>query len=138
MPDSSPLVATGDVDRDGVRIGVKQGSAYDLFLSRRLEHATVVRAAEGVDAFVTDGLEAGAGIRSPATAFASGRPGLRVLEPAFMQIQQAACLPRRRPPEALAYLHELVEELRANGFVAESLRRSRRDDATVAPLVADR
>ncbi|MEO6998541.1 MAG: transporter substrate-binding domain-containing protein [Terracoccus sp.] len=131
--DFSPLATTGDVDRDGVRIGVKEGSAYDLFLTRCLEHASVVRGKEGVGAFVSGDLEVAAGIRSPMTAYVLHEPGLRLLEPAFMQIQQAVCLPRPRPPEALAYLHELVEELKASGFVAEGLRRSNRDDATVAP-----
>ncbi|MDN5769250.1 MAG: transporter substrate-binding domain-containing protein [Humibacillus sp.] len=133
VADISPLSTTDDVDRDGVRIGVKEGSAYDLFLTRCLEHATVVRGKEGVDAFVNGGLEVVAGIRAPMTAYVSDEPGLRLLEPAFMQIQQAVCVPRQRPPEALAYLCEVVEELKASGFVAEALRRSNRSDATVAP-----
>lgn len=133
VPVASPLSSPEDVDREGVRIGVKEGSAYDLFLSRHLRQAVVVRGAEGTEAFISGGLEVAAGIRAPITAFVAAETGLRLLEPAFMQIQQAMCLPRRRPPEALAYLHALVEELKASGFVAASLQRSNRSDATVAP-----
>ena len=43
----SPLTTVAQVDSAGVRIGVKQGSGYDLFLTRTLRHATLVRGAEG-------------------------------------------------------------------------------------------
>ncbi|MEU0444720.1 transporter substrate-binding domain-containing protein [Streptomyces tendae] len=39
-PVNSAFASADDVDRDGVRIGVKKGSAYDLYLSRTLRHAT--------------------------------------------------------------------------------------------------
>ena len=58
VPAGADLTTPDDVDRPGVRVGVKQGSAYDLFLTRTLRHATVVRGAEGVDVFREQGLEA--------------------------------------------------------------------------------
>ena len=76
VPCDSPITTAAEVDRDGVRIGVKQGSAYDLFLSRTLQHATVVRGDEGVDVFRELGLEVAAGIRQPMTAFVGGDPGI--------------------------------------------------------------
>ena len=36
-----------------MRIGVKEGSAYDLHLSRTLEHATLERGPEGIDTYST-------------------------------------------------------------------------------------
>ncbi len=42
----APFQTSDEVDRDGVRIGVRNGSAYDLFLSRSLKHADLVRADE--------------------------------------------------------------------------------------------
>lgn len=60
VPRDSGLTTVEDVDVPGIRIGVKQGSAYDLFLSRSLAHATVVRGEEGVDTFRKEGLEVGA------------------------------------------------------------------------------
>ena len=47
VPDDSPLRTVADVDAAGVRIGVKLGSAYDLFLTRTLARATLVRGDEG-------------------------------------------------------------------------------------------
>ena len=116
-----------------MRVGVKRGSAYDLFLTRTLQHATLVRGAEGVDVFAEEGLEAGAGIRQPVTAFASSRPEVRVVDERFMQIQQAVAVPITVPAEAVGWLHDLVEELKASGFVADALARSGQGDATVAP-----
>jgi polar amino acid transport system substrate-binding protein len=133
VPTDSPLASPADVDRQGVRVGVKQGSAYDLFLTRTLEHATVVRGEEGVDVFVEQGLEAGAGIRQPVTTYAAAHPEVRVLEERFMQIEQAVGTSIDRAPATVAFLRDLVEELKASGFVADSLARSGQQDATVAP-----
>ena len=49
VPDGSPITTAAEVDRPGVRVGVNEGSAYDLFLSRTLAHAQVVRGADGFD-----------------------------------------------------------------------------------------
>ncbi|MEV0457684.1 transporter substrate-binding domain-containing protein [Catellatospora methionotrophica] len=133
VPVNSPISAPADVDRSGVRVGVKRGSAYDLFLSRTLERAEVVRGDEGVEVFRAEGLEAGAGIRQPVLDFAATDPGVRVVDEAFMQIRQAVGTRRDRQPQTVRFLHELVEELKASGFVADALRRSGRLDATVAP-----
>lgn len=133
VADDSDLASSGDVDRPGVRIGVKAGSAYDLFLTRTLAHAEVVRGSEGTAVFVEQDLDVAAGIRVPVTDFVAGRPGLRVLEPQFMEIRQAVGIPRSRSDAAVAHVREVVEELKVGGFVADALARSGRRDATVAP-----
>ena len=134
VPADSDVTTVADVDRAGVRIGVKEGSAYDLFLTRTLEHATVVRGEEGVDVFREQGLEAGAGIRQPMTAYAGTHPEVRVVEERFMQIQQAVGTTIGRAPATVAFLRDLVEELKASGFVADALRpsASRRDGRAAA------
>jgi len=132
VPDASPVQVAADVDRPGVRVGVKTGSAYDLHLSRSLAHAEIVRGGEGVEVFADEGLEAGAGIREPATAWVAGHPGTRVVDDAFMQIRQAVGTPAGRCEATQRYLHDLVEELKADGFVAASLARSGQT-APVAP-----
>jgi polar amino acid transport system substrate-binding protein len=133
VPADSPIKAPQDVDRPGIRIGVKRGSAYDLFLTRTLKHATIVRGEEGVEEFRAQRLEAAAGIRQPMTAYVEANPGLRLIGERFMQIQQAVGTTRTRQPQTVEYLRELVEELKATGFVAQALRRSGQLDATVAP-----
>jgi polar amino acid transport system substrate-binding protein len=133
VPADSGLATVADVDRDGVRIGVKHGSAYDLFLTRTLEHATVVRGEEGVDVFRDQGLEAGAGIRQPMNVYAGTHPDVRVVDERFMQIQQAVGTTIHRRPGTVLFLCDLVEELKASGFVAQALVRSGQPDAAVAP-----
>ncbi|WP_218917654.1 transporter substrate-binding domain-containing protein [Nocardioides dokdonensis] len=133
VADASPIGSAAEVDRAGVRVGVKEGSAYDLFLSRTLEQAEPVRGVEGTTVFAEQGLEVGAGIRQPVLDFVAEHPGHRVLEPAFMGIQQAVGTTRSRSAGTLAFLHDVVEELKADGFVADALERSGRRDARVAP-----
>ena len=132
VPAGSPLRSAAEVDRAGVRIGVKQGSAYDLFLTRTLKHATVVRGAEGTEVFLTGNLEAAAGIREPVTEFVAAHPGCRLIEGRFMEISQAVGTAATRPQESIQFLHDVVEELKASGFVADGLRRSGQT-APVAP-----
>jgi polar amino acid transport system substrate-binding protein len=133
VPEDSTITTVADVDHDGVRIGVKTGSAYDLFLSRTLQHASLVRGDDGVDVFRELGLEVAAGIRQPMTAFVDGRPGLRLIAGRFMEIQQAVGTTRARRPETVRFLRDFVEKLKASGFVADALRRANQPDATVAP-----
>lgn len=132
VPQDSPITRTADVDRAGVRIGVNSGSAYDLFLSRTLQHATVVRGDDGVDLFRSEGLEVAAGIRQPMTEFVNTHPGIRLIEGPFMEIQQAMGTTRTRKPDTVKFLRAFVEELKASGFVADALRRANQADATVA------
>jgi polar amino acid transport system substrate-binding protein len=133
VPKDSPLTTVADVDSPGVRIGVKQGSAYDLYLTRTLEHATVVRGTEGTDVFRAESLEAAAGIRQPIAAFVAAHDDVRLIEERFMQIQQAVGTTKGRQPSTVQFLREVVEELKGNGFVAESLKRAGQSDAAVAP-----
>ena len=132
VPDGSPLATVADVDSPGVRIGVKQGSAYDLFLTRSLRRAAVVRGAEGTEVFLTGNLEAAAGIREPVTEFVRTHPGIRLIDGRFMEIRQAVGTTKAKRPETTRFLHGLVEELKASGFIADSLRRSGQT-ASVAP-----
>lgn len=132
VPSDSSITAPLDVDRAGVRVGVKQGSAYDLFLTRTLVHAELVRGAEGVTVFCDEQLEVGAGIRQPVTQWAARQQGVRVVGERFMEIRQAMGVPIGRAPETVAYLGALVEELKASGFVRGSLDASGQPDAQVA------
>ncbi len=122
-----------DVDQPGIRIAVNAGSAYDLFLTRTLKHARVVRAASGPDEFRASRLEAVAGIRQPMTEYAASRSDLRLIDDPFMQIRQAAGTTKTRQPGTIRFLHDLVEELKATGFIATSLARANQPDVTVAP-----
>jgi polar amino acid transport system substrate-binding protein len=138
VPADSNLRAIDDVDRAGVRIAVGNGSAYDLYLTRTIEHAQIVRAPTGNEAiamFERDGLEVAAGVKSPLLRFAASRRDLRVMDGRFMVIEQAMGVPKGRTV-AVAYLRTMIEELKASGFIADALARSGQGDALVAPAAA--
>lgn len=129
----SPLTTPAEVDQPGVRIGVNEGSAYDLYLSRTLAHAQLMRSGDGVAAFGEQHLDAAAGVRQPIEAFVASHSGLRVIEPRFMEIQQAVGTSKARDAETVSFLRAFVEELKADGFIADALDRSGQQGASVAP-----
>ena len=132
----SPLRDPADLDKPGMRIAVGENSAYDLYLKRTLKHATLLRAAGGccknIDLFRAEKLDAAAGVRQPLAAYAKEHAEVRVMEKAFMQIRQAMGTPKGRTAAA-AYLRTFIEEMKANGFVSDALKRSNQPDAQVAP-----
>jgi polar amino acid transport system substrate-binding protein len=132
VPKDSALKTVGDVDRAGVRVGVNKGSAYDLFLTRTLKAAQLVRGDSGIDLFVKDKLDAAAGVKQPLVEYAKTNPAVRVMDGRFMEIQQAMGTPVGRDAGA-KYLRRFVEEMKASGFVADALKRSNQPDAAVAP-----
>lgn len=141
VPKSSPLQAIADVDRAGRRVAVGNGSAYELYLSRTLQHAQLVRFATGseaIAAFLRDGLDAVAGVKSPLQKFAKDRVDLRVMDGRFMAIEQAVGMPKGRGnPEAaeraLEFLRAFVEDAKSCGLVAAGLAHTGQHDAQVAP-----
>ena len=135
VPAESPLREIGDLDRAGLRIAVGLKTAYDLYLTRELKRAELVRAASSaaaIDLFLKGGLDAVAGVRQPLAAAAAVHPNLRVLATSFMVIRQAAGLPKGRPAAA-RYLTEFIEEAKASGLVARALTESGVADVSVAP-----
>jgi polar amino acid transport system substrate-binding protein len=135
VPTDSPLRTIGDVDREGVRVAVANKSAYDLYLTRTLKRAQILRAPTSpaaIELFVRDKLEAAAGVKQPLLQFAKTNPDVRVLDGRFMAIEQAMGIPKSRET-GMGYLREFVEEMKASGFVATGLERSGQGDATVAP-----
>ena len=131
----SPIRDNAEVDRPGVRVMVSTGSAYDLYLTRTIRHATLVRtvaAKDVVDVFVEQKLDVAAGVRPALEADARRVPGLRLLPGRFMSIHQAMGTPRGRDAAA-EYLRAFIEEMKASGFVAQSLARNGVEGASVAP-----
>jgi polar amino acid transport system substrate-binding protein len=135
VPADSPLRTIQDIDRDGVRVAVGNKSAYDLYLTRTLKRAQLVRvptSPEAIDVFLKDKLEAAAGVKQPLFQFAKTHPNVRVMDGRFMAIEQAMGAPKGREAGVL-YLRKFVEEMKASGFVARGLERSGQSDSTVAP-----
>ena len=136
VPQASAVTENAQVDRPGQRISVGSGSAYDLFLTRELGHAEIVRRAGAPPALAAvraGEVEVAAGIRQVLEAEARRAPGVRVLPGRFMVIQQAMGTPASRGAAAGELLAAFVEELKASGFVAGALQRHGIDGAIVAP-----
>lgn len=136
--EDSPIRTNRDVDHAHNRVAVGKGSAYDLFLTRELKAAQIVRAPTSpavVGTFIDQQLEVAAGVKQQLEADARENTGLRLLDERFMVIRQAMGVPKSRGPAAADVLGRFVEEMKATGFVADALTRHRIDGASVAPPV---
>ncbi|HEX6436324.1 MAG TPA: ABC transporter substrate-binding protein [Candidatus Binatia bacterium] len=135
VPPGSALSAIADVDRENVRVGVSSKSAYDLFLSRNLKQAQLVRASTPEAAFeliVAGKVDVLGGVRQHLVANSVKLPGARVLDGRFMAIQQALGILKGRQA-GLSYLREFIEDVKASGFVAQALEKAGVQGVSIAP-----
>jgi polar amino acid transport system substrate-binding protein len=136
VKEDSPIRANEEVDQAAHRVVVGKGSAYDLFLTRTLQHAEILRSPTSptvVDTFMEAGAEVAAGVKQQLESDAQRFGGLRLLDGRFMVIQQAMGTPKSRGDEAAAFLARFVEQMKACGFVADALARHGIEGASVAP-----
>ena len=135
VPAGSKIRAIADVDREGVRISVSARSAYDLYLSRTLKHAKLLRV-EGIDAsyeqFRKDGLEVLAGLKPRLVSDAEKLPGSRVLDGQVTGVQQAVGVPKKHE-SAAKFTREFVEDIKKTGLVAKTIEKHGVKGVTVAP-----
>ncbi|MFL5250852.1 MAG: transporter substrate-binding domain-containing protein [Myxococcales bacterium] len=120
VPAGSTIGAIAEVDRKGVRVAVSERSAYDLYLSRNLKQAEIVRApgiAASFDWFVERKLEALAGLKPKLVEENARIPGSRILDGQITSVQQAIAAPRGREVTA-RYLRDFVDDVKRSGFVA--------------------
>ncbi len=132
--DDSPLTDASEVDRPGIRMTVGNRSAYDLYLSRTIQHATIERYASSINSiemFLRHGFDVAAGVKASLLDYAAAHPGVRVLAGRFMVIEQA--MVTTHGPAALATISALIEELKRTGFIERELRASGQTNAVVAP-----
>ena len=125
VPAGSPLRTAADVDRKGVRIAVSAKGGNDLFLTRTLKNATLVRAPSPeatFKLFVADKLEAYASLKPSLLAIADKLPGSRLVEGRYTVIGYSAGVPKGRDAGA-QYLGEFIEDAKASGLVAKSIEK---------------
>jgi polar amino acid transport system substrate-binding protein len=135
VPAGSPFHAIEEIDRDKMRVGISAKSAYDLFLSRTMQRAELVRASGPDAAFellMTGQVDVLAGVRQHLVANSVKLPGSRVFADRFMAIEQALGIPKGRA-EAARYLREFIEEVKASGVVARAIERAGVSGVAVAP-----
>jgi polar amino acid transport system substrate-binding protein len=135
VPAGSRLTAIADVDRDGVRVAAPARAAYELYLSRSLQHAQLVRAPSADAAFdllVQGKVDALSGLRQALAALVGKLPGSRMLDGRFFAVQQAVGVPKGRDA-GVQYLREFVEESKASGLVARAIEKTGFQGVSVAP-----
>ena len=107
----------------------------DLFLTRTLKNATLVRAPSPeatFKLFVADKLEAYANLKPSLLAVADKLPGSRLVEGRYTVIGYSAGVPRGRDAGA-QYLGEFIEDAKASGLVARSIEKHGIRGLSVAP-----
>ena len=134
VPAGSPIRSIAEVDRKGVRIAVAGRSAYDLWLSRNIRNAELVRG-DSIDhsekRFLEEKLDVLAGLRPRLLQDLDKMPGARILEGRFTAVQQAIGTPKGRPAGA-EYLRKFAEDVKASGLVAELIARHKIQGLSVA------
>jgi polar amino acid transport system substrate-binding protein len=135
VPAGSPIRSVAEVDREGVRIAVADQSAYGLYLARTIKHAKLVMT-QGLDSsfdvFVSQKLEALAGLKPRLLTDVQKLPGARILDGQFTAVQQAIGTAKSREASA-RFLRAFVEDVKASGLVAEAIARNGAQGVSVAP-----
>ena len=134
---TSPLKNNEEVDVVGNEIVVGKGSAYDLYLTREIKNATLLRAASSqavVDDFMSGKGNVAAGVKQQLESDAKRYDGLRMLPGRFMVINQAMGIPKARAhyEETTTYLSSVIAQLKQSGFIATSMARHHIQGAKVA------
>src|SRR5438067_5574802 len=121
----SALRSVGQVDTAGIRIAAPEKAGYELYLTRTLRNATLVRApgfAASVNVFNERRADALAGLKPALLNSMETIPDGRTLEGKFMTVNHGLGTPRERRAAA-EYLKAFVEEMNTSGFVARSIER---------------
>ena len=132
----SNIQTNAQVDVAGKKVVVGKGSAYDLFLTRHLKQAEIIRATSSqavVPDFLSQNIEVAAGVKQQLEMDTKGVAGVRLLPERFMVIRQAMGVPKDRGPEAALFLRQFVEEMKAKGAINASMIAHHIEGAGVAP-----
>ncbi len=135
VPAGSPLKTIADVDKPGVTIAVTARAAYDLWLERNIQHATLVRTDSldsAMERFAAEKMDALAGLRPRLLTDVTKLPGAVILDGQFTAVQQAVGTAKANVAAA-AWLHAFVEEAKASGLVARFIAQHGVKGLSVAP-----
>ena len=134
---SSPIKKNEEVDVAGTEIVVGKASAYDLYLTREIKNATLLRSASSqavVDDFMSGKGNVAAGVKQQLESDAKRYQNLRLLPGRFMVINQAIGIPKARSgfEKITAFLSDMIIELKQSGFIANAMQRHNIQGAKVA------
>jgi polar amino acid transport system substrate-binding protein len=131
----STIQNAADADHQGIRIGVARGDTSDLYLTRALKRAELVRTdsiAAAVELLRTGSVNAVALNRPSLIAQSATLPGSRVLSDGFAEIYSAMAVPKGHDGW-LAYVNEFIEEAKGSGLVNRMIEKLALQGARAAP-----
>jgi polar amino acid transport system substrate-binding protein len=125
VPPGSRFTQISEVDSPGTRIAVNEKAGYDLYLTRTLKQAKLVRGrnTEGTFAvFNEQKLDAIAALRPQLLENQGKVPGSRLLDGGFMTVNHGVGIPQDRSTGA-QWMRAQVDDLIKSGFVARAIER---------------
>lgn len=126
VPASSTLASAADIDREGVRVGVTEGSTSQKTLTQAYRHAKVVPVpslSAAAELLARNGLDAYATNKGILYELADNVPGSRVLAGRWGLENLAIAVPRGRDA-GLAYLDLFALTVRRDGTLHTAIVRS--------------
>jgi polar amino acid transport system substrate-binding protein len=137
VPPGSPILATADIDRPGVRVAAIEKSSQDFHLTKTLKHATVVRLAggateRGIELLRSGQIEAFAGNTHRLAGALAQVPGARVLPGRFLKADYTIALPKGRAA-GLPFVARFVADAKTSGLAAGAITRAGLRGVVVAP-----
>ena len=135
VPAGSSISTMADVDRPGIRVAVQEKSQPDIFVSRTLKNAEVVRApslAGTLEMLKSGKADAIFSIKPSLFEASNQLPGSRVLDGRPGIDPHAMAMPKGRDP-GVAYARKFIEDAKSEGLVKAAIERVGMRGAVVAP-----
>jgi len=118
----SVIAAVADVDRPGRRVAAAPRTGYELFLTRTLQQATLLRPATSeasMDLLRRGEVDAVAGLAPTLHEAYDRSPDVRVLDGGFTTVNHGLAVPKGRPAGAAAAVDLFVRDMVATGALAD-------------------
>ena len=130
------IATASDVDKTGVRVGVPEKGGADVYLSRTLKNAVLIRAPNAAElyALLRDGkADVIAATKTALHGEAEKQPGSRVLDGQILSEPIGMGVPKGRDSVAIAYVIKFVEAAKAEGLMKSAIERAGLRGVVVAP-----
>lgn len=135
VPAGSPIRTVADIDQPATRIAVPRGDGSDIYLTRILKQAQLIRTeshAAAVELLRAGGADAKASPRPALILESSTLLGSRVLNDGFADIHFAMLVPKGQTAR-LAYINAFIEHAKASGLVTGIIEAGGLQGVRVAP-----
>jgi polar amino acid transport system substrate-binding protein len=137
IPSGSSISTMADVDRPGIRVAVQEKSNPDIFFSRTLKNAVVVRAssnAGALEALKSGSADVMGSIKPILFEMSNQLPGSRILDGRPGIDPHAMAMPKGRDLGA-AFARQFIEDAKSEGLIKAAIERAGVRGVGVAPLM---